>query len=317
MYDKDRKECERIEVRYNEEKYLIMVELTKSDDIKLEVTRSLDPFSWTEQTNLEKLTEKEKKWSLFEKSHDVYLFIIEQFKSGKAKFLMRTQSMQLVFPLEISKTVKFDLVIEVQENEADAKTMMNILCSNVRQHSEQFENHSQLMNSLKIIQEKQEQAFFNYEKRIATLEKLIYKVIDERKNLKKTKVFETSNGNCSLTPTNWTPMDIKGTADLIKGRVYEIKLMINSMATSTIWQMNFRINIKGKEENFNVPSDFGHQKYFSGVNNYINDLLVTEIFSVCDSGNFEIQAQVWNRSSGYTYLWNGAASLFIRQISLD
>ena len=228
--------------------------------------------------------------------------------------ILKPKALILILPLEITKTTKVDLIIEMAEKEADVKTIIKIISANISGLLIDNETQNQILKSLKIISEKYESTNSNLVERLNKLELSIGE--NKVKQLDEIKIFELTAGNVSFTPTQWTNFEpAKGFVNLIEGKFYRMVLTITGQYTNVIWQMNFRVFFKDMEHTMFIPGDIGFQKYFSGPNEYINDIRENDFFTAKRTGKYDVQLQVWNRGKGYSYGWNGKASLYILEMN--
>jgi len=280
--DSERKEAEKIEIEFNKEKYIISVDLTVSGQIEIQITRNVDPYFWYLVTDYEKLTSQERRWYRFLDAGEIFRFLVAELKSKNVRCDINNQKFKLILSVEVMRELKADLVLEANEKEADLKTVLGMLTSNVRRLLPLIDDEDQLLKKRKIF-----------------------------------KIFQLTTGAVNYTPTNWTDfVGANGTVDLEKNTTYKWDLIINGQySNGNNAMIRYRLALVNENDKAAtlIPNEKGCAFCFSHGGYWGSNTRLCDIFTAPRTGTYNIQLQL-QLPQGYNYQWNseyGSATLII------
>jgi len=313
LNNSERKSTEQVEIVYNEEPFSVTIDLTSSDQLKITITRNIDPYYWMLVTDYNEIIKQERRWSRFLDIEEIFQFLVRELKSKNVKFDKQNGKFQLIFCVKIYKGKKVDLILEAFEKEADMKTMLHIFSGNIKKLSILVGDQD-----AKLMMQRIEQnacAIKRLQEESEAEKKMLRLAINEKRLF---KVFKLTTGSVSLTPTTWMNIpNFTGSLELKVGKVYKWDLIINGQyCNSTSHLVQYRINLQNTQTKatINLPSDIGFNKcYLFASSNVPSDLRESDIFEVQETATYTFQIQV-QQTSGYAYQWAsnyGTASLFV------
>jgi hypothetical protein len=287
-----RKETSSIEVEFMSVNYLVTIDLLVSDQLKLDITKTVGTHYWTATMSHDDLLIQNKRWAVFANSKEVFTFIVEEMKANKTKFEIVNQVFKLKFGLEMAKGINFELVLETHEKEASISIVLSILSNHVSNLLSLVanENSNDIRKAVKIVDDK-----------VKSLTEFVNKP-------RITTVFHLKSGTATINANGGFVKfpDALGSIQLEKDKYYRLDLQARGLYGPANHYFNYyRIGMDHAVTNQSIhfPHPDGDSEYFNG-GYWTNRFEGIHTFQANTTAKYDIYLEV--KVQSYNIQWDSA-----------